>query len=295
MKGKCYFTKQSDKVKEILNQIKNKYKYQECLCVYKNRSNIFTEEILNIEGINFVSFKNYGKETNDILKNNKGNILVVVGLSDMIRPSNRCDIRFEYMYNFSKYKYKFVIDEVPFKEEKWRIWYPYSVFNPDLIGYPHSYAIETDYQNYIDSKYREDENLEDPIPVDELISKTKNYTEIYYKKYFDFDLEFNIYQANMPERAEYERIKKELFEKEKTPHKIIKKLHEYAQSIYPSHNLIRRLKKIYKINSSLDNDTLFEKPKVTFNMTDLNVDKYLKSELERLVNETNQITEGLYE
>jgi hypothetical protein len=296
MKGKCFFVQDINKVIEILNTIKKNYQYDNILTIFKNKCIIWDKKILDINDINFTSFKKYGQKTDEILKNNKNNILIVIGLSDMIRPSNRCDIRFEYMYNFTKYKYKFVIDEVPFKEEKWRIWYPYSVFNPDTLGYPHSYAAETDYQKYIDSQYLEEKDFSDPFPIKQTINKIDKCTEIYYKEYFNFKIKFNIYETNLREKDKYKKIKNKLFEEEKTPHQIIKSLRKYSSSLISNYNLPLKVKKLYKIKSKFNNDnTLFDNSKYIFNMTDLKVDKYLKSEIERVYNNTNKLTGGLYE
>lgn len=275
----CYFTKNSAGTKKYLRYLISKYRLTDITCVYKAGSRLVDDDVLRTKDILFIEFDDYGKDTSIITQDNTENTLVVIGACEMIRPSNRCDIRFEYMYNFCKYKYKFVIDHVPFLEEKWRIFYPYGIVDPNIIGYPHSYAIETAYRNYVNGIIEED-----PLELNSLYNMIKDYTAIDYELFFDFELEFIIHPTTVEQKNEYQQLKEDVFNNWKSYPSAIRRLHEYTRNILLFHNLPRNIKKIYEIR----HDTCF-------NLTDLNVDLYLKSEFERIWSETNQLTRRLYE
>jgi hypothetical protein len=275
--NKCMFTKTAEGVKNyidmiIKNTVANKY-----ICIYKNKSKLIDDELLNIKGIEFVEFASYGKP-DSIITDSEENILIVIGLSEMIRPSNRCDIRFEYMYNWERYKNKFVIDVVPFLIEKWRIWYPYGVIKFNAFNYPHSYAMESSIRNY--QEYRVDE---DPISIDFILSEIMDLTVIDYEKYFDFKIDFVEIKTSIEQKNKYEELKEDLFNKHNTIKPILKGLSDYSSSLFNEYNLIRDLNKFYKIKE----DTIFY-------MTDLKIDQYFKNEILRLYSDTNLITKRCY-
>jgi hypothetical protein len=279
MEGKVYFTKGS--ATPIVERILQTIDPKKCLCVYAKKSRLIDGTLLWLANmdVRLVEFADYGKDVEEALMDDDEATLIVVGLSDMIRPSNRCDIRFEYMYNFAKPGAKYVLDHVPFLQEKWRTWYPYGVIDPAILLYPHSYAIESAYRNY-----QEEIVEDDPLEIEWIIKRTAPYTEIDYQKYFEFGIRFKVHEVTPEQRKHYLKLKNELFNTCTTVKPIIRGLAKYCQSILPERNMFIRLDKMYR----LQEDTMIH-------MTDLNVDWYLRSEIERVVSETNQLTEGLYE
>lgn len=277
--GKVFFTKGS--ATPLVNSLLRKVNPDKCLCVYAEKSRVFNKDLLSLTstGAKFVEFADYGKNTKVALIDDDEASIIVVGLSDMIRPSNRCDIRFEYMYNFAKVGCKYVIDHVPFLQEKWRTWYPYGVIDPGILLYPHSYAIESAYRNH-----QEELAEDDPLEMPWIIERITQYTEIDYKHYFDFNVAFEVHKTTDEQKQGYEKLREKLFSCSTTPTPIIRGLSKYCQTIFPERTLFMNLKKVYK----WDGD-------VVLKMTDLKVDWYLRSEIERVVSETNQLTEGLYD
>lgn len=279
MEGKVYLTKGSSA--PIVSEILESVNPEKCLCIYAEKSRVFDGSVLwgAEKGIRFVEFSHYGKDVGEALLDDPEATMIVIGLSDMIRPSNRCDIRFEYMYNFARVGRKFVIDHVPFLEEKWRVWYPYGVIGPGILLYPHSYAIESAYRNY-ENGLAED----DPLEIGWLIERLREWTMIDYRHYFEDPIEFIVHPVSETQRNGYEALKEELFAKEKTVKSIIAGLAHYCQSIFPERTIFADLRKLYRL-----------KGKVILHMTDLKADWYLRSEIEKAVRETNELTGGLYE
>lgn len=276
IRGECHFIK--DDVSSTLNKILNNYDFNECHCIYTEKSPLYIPFMLVDDRIKFTSFDNYGADIKDVLTDNSQNILIIMGISRMIGPGNRCDMRFEYMYNFAKYKNKFVVDDVPYLIDKWRIMYPYMVLSPTLIPFNHSYAAETAYNNYKEGRLRED-----PFDIDWLVSLIKDHTHIDYQKYFDFEIEFEVYEASESEKAGYETLKEELFQTKNSISGVLSGLNQYANSIYPNRNIFKDLNKLYKMRG----------PQI-ITMTDLKVDMWFKSEIERVISETNSLTGSLY-
>lgn len=279
MEGRVYFTKGS--AAPIVAEILETVNPAKCLCIYARKSRVFDGSVLwhAAAGARFVEFADYGRDAQEALVDDNEATLIVIGLSDMIRPSNRCDIRFEYMYNFAKVGRKYVIDHVPFLEEKWRVWYPYGVIDPGILLYPHSYAIESAYRNYEDGMVEDD-----PLEMGWLIERLKGWTRIDYRRYFEHRIEFAVHPATDEQKRGYEALKEQLFATEKTVKPIIAGLARYCQSILPKRTIFTDLRKLYRLRG----DTVLH-------MTDLKVDWYLRGEIERVISETNQLTEGLYE
>ncbi len=279
MQGKVYFTKRS--ATSIVEQLLMTVDATKCLCVYHKRSRVYDDSLLKLSstGAKFVEFANYGKDSITTLLDDKQATIIIVGLSDMIRPSNRCDIRFEYMYHFAKVGHKYVIDHVPFLEEKWRTWYPYGLIDPGILLYPHSYAIESAYRNYEDGLIEAD-----PLPTEWLVDRIKAWTHIDYRKYFDSIIEFEVHETTERQKQRYAEIKQQLFMEHTTIKPIIAGLAQYCQQICPRRTIFSDRRKLYQLQKN-----------TVLTMTDLNVDWHLRSEIERVIVDTNRLTEGLYE
>lgn len=269
-----YFTKSKKNTVDFIQDLLDNQKFSEVHCIYSEKSPLISEKLFDLD-MECVEFKDYG--SHDLIRKDHSKMgLIVLGLSQMINPSNRCDERFEYMYNYCKYKTKFVIDNVPYRIEKWRVWYPYGVINPAILGYPHSYAIETAYNNHI--KY----NREDPIPINKIVEQVKDITTIDYKKYFTFKMKFNVMETTEEQKKEYDELKEQLFEEYTNINSILSRLKKFAKKLNPKYNLIHP-NNIYKIEEDIE-----------FHITDLKVDEYFRNKLEQIYSETNQLTEALY-
>jgi hypothetical protein len=69
--------------------------------------------------------------------------IIFIGLNRMVKPSNRCDLVFEYMQTLSSNKTKYSLDTEPFLGEPWRCWFHFSVAYGSWLNIDYSYAIET--------------------------------------------------------------------------------------------------------------------------------------------------------
>lgn len=271
-----FFTKTQAGAREYLNLILNNA-CSKAICIYKKGTSLVSSELLELP-CEFIEFSEYGSPDH-VLEDHRDDIMIVLEPSEMIRPSNRCDIRFEYMYNFGEYKEKFVIDKVPFLQEKWRIWYPYGIVVPNAFDYPHSYAIESAYRGYQDGRV-----TDDPLEIPWLVEEVVDVTAIDYERYFENEFEFVEHKTTTNERNEYERLKEHLFNTKTTVIPILAGLRKYSQTLVEGYNLFRDTKKLYKIDGDM-----------VFHMTDLPIDRYLKSEIMRIVTETNEVTRRLFD
>jgi len=276
MIGRCHFTKNPADVPGILTGITG---FNEVHCLYTSKSPLFDPSLLALPDIAFIDFENYGSSTKEVLQDNENNALVVLGISDMMTPANRCDQRYEYAFNYSKYGCKYSIDTVPFKDEIWRIMWPYSLLRTTIMEYNHSFAAESAYRAWQDGRL-----AERPLQVPWIVSKVGEHTKMHYQKFFDFEINFDEHHVTDEQQEEYYVLKEELFDTKTNIKSIIKGLTDYAKSICPERNIFSDMKKLYNIREEM-----------TFHVTDLKVDLYLRSEIERIVSETNDLTEALYE
>jgi hypothetical protein len=152
------------------------------------------------------------------------------------------------------------------------------ILSPVLLPFNHSYAAETAYKNYKEGRIRDD-----PLDIDWIVSLVKDYTEIDYSKYFEFNIKFEIHKVIDEDRQKYEELRDNLFETKSSISGVLGDLSKYAQSIYKDRNIFRNLGKLYTSDVP-----------TTIYLTDLKIDLYLKSEIERVITETNYLTGELY-
>ena len=202
--------------------------------------------------------------------------LIVVGISDIIKPSNRCDEVFENIFNSHLYSNKIVIDDKPFFGELWRCWFLFATVKQDALRYPHSYALESAYNNYLEGRG------DNPLDLGIIRNEFKDIVKVEYDRYFDFNIQFKVHETSSYQKEEYQRIKREVFDNWKSISSSIKTLHTYTTSILQEHNLPRNRNKLYNI----DRDYVFH-------LTDLNVDIYLMNEIKKLYNDTNNLIKAL--
>ncbi len=201
--------------------------------------------------------------------------MVVLGMSYINTPSNRCDSRFEFIYNWSTFKNVYVIDDKPYIIDKWRIWFLFGATTENALNVDHSYAIESRYNNYLEGI------SEDPLSIDKLMELD---LFIDYKYYFDFEIKFETIKMSADVHNQYEELKRKVFDNWKGPSNAIMILHRFCQNVLQDHNMSRNLKSIYEL-----------KDDHTFYITDLPVDLYLRGEYKRIYRETNEITSAYYE
>lgn len=239
------------------------------LCIYKKNTLELPE--------NDFTFVEFGDLSNPkyMLGDWENWTMVVLGISYMKTPSNRCDPRFEFIFNWSKFKNVYVIDDKPYIIDKWRIWFLFGATHDNPLNVDHSYAIESRYNNFLEGL------SENPLTM-EILTELDLYID--YKHYFDFKIDFKVVGMPAYVHNEYEILKEKVFNEWNGVSSAIRTLHKFCQNVLQDHNMSRNLKSIYDIK----NDH-------TFYVTDLPVDLYLMSEYKRVFNETNEITEAYYE
>jgi len=240
------------------------------------------EEVLGRTGRTVVSvpFEDYNKiayasaiESMDLSRT----VMIIKDLRFMIK---RLDERLSMMQiKHSCYK-KIVIDAVPYMVNPWKFYFPYSFFDKKLLGYAHSYAFEAAIRNFED-----DPSMKDPCDPASLAQAVKTVTHINYSSFFNFKIDYRIYSATDEERKAYEALKNKLFDEGLGIRAIIRELHSYAKSVCKDYNVPLDLKRVY---DWVDRDS------VVICRTDLKVDTYLCSEIDKLVRHTNALVGYLY-
>lgn len=74
--------------------------------------------------------------------------LILVGLNKIVTPSNRCDFVQEYLCTMTATLPKISIDTDPFLGEPWRLFFHYHYTDNNKFGYPHGYAIQTEWKHW---------------------------------------------------------------------------------------------------------------------------------------------------
>ncbi len=220
--------------------------------------------------VSFSKFKDYYRE---YLKT--ASRLILVGLTQMITPSNRTDYLWETIYNNTPNLEKIVIDMLPFRVDPWRIWFIFGAVGEKYLDYTYSYIAETHYKAYI-----EEQRKLNPFSLETIIKQGRNLIISDYKKYFKSVI---IAEVPMSEEVheEYKQKKEECFDKGTSISSIIKCLSNYVQNKYPKR----------KIPSKA---SIFNNRNIRIVKTDLKVDDFLVSELLDRINLTNNILEAFY-
>lgn len=242
-------------------------------------SGVFSERLAGLnKKVLVVPFEDYNKIENASLIESLDMSRTVMVIKDLRFMLKRLDERLSMMQiKHSCYK-KIVIDAMPFVVNPWKFYFPYSFFDKSLLGYSHSYAFEAAIRNY-----EEDPTLDDPVDPVVLAGKVYPVTFINYRKFFNFSLSFDVYRITESELLGYEKLKKELFDGENSIKKIIGRLHAYASSMVVGYNVPLKLDRVYEWCGD-----------VVIRRTNLKVDDYLCSEMNKLIGGMNILVAGLY-
>lgn len=202
-------------------------------------------------------------------------LLVIIGADKIYK---RHDSAFAKIQHLIKAGGKIIVQHLPYMVDAWKIYYPYSCIDKRLLKYPHSYAFEQDCQNYF-NEMRES----DPCAIDRITENICDITAIDYEHYFEEMPVFNTVQTSDDIKQEYSDLKESLFATDGIGiSQIQKKLYKLAQSSVFGHNLPIDLKNIYSNTGHI------------FTCSDLPIDTWISSEIRRIVNHTNELTEVLY-
>lgn len=168
----------------------------------------------------FVGLKNtmlwseYKLKYNDISPSK----IILVGLSRMITPTNRCDFIHSYLTSMTPNLPKVVIDNTPFIGEGWRAYYPYQYVHKGnfIAKFTCGYPAQGDYDKWF---YREQETSE--------FDSGNLESNLIQETYTNLDLlttSFNFYEPNELLVAYYNQVKEFAFKKHNTPKAIIQEM-----------------------------------------------------------------------
>jgi hypothetical protein len=201
--------------------------------------------------------------------------LVIVGLTNLLNPGNRCDMVWEILMNNTTELSKISIDRVLFISKPWRLWFHFGVINAKYLQYTYSYVAESHYNAWIRGTHPEN-----PFSIDTIKKYGNNVIFCEYKKYFtNINIETIKLDSNI--HKEYQLLKEECFKKFSTIHKIITELSKFAKNSCPQRNIPSQA-------------SIFSKRSHKIIKTDLKIDEYIVSERLKLVSLTNKIAGEFY-
>ena len=127
-----------------------------------------------------------------------------------------------YQENFKGYK--LVIDNHPFLEKRDVYWcyFLWSFFDKSLLGYPHCYAFRA----------AKIVNGIDPFDCSIIAKKVSGVTETTIKEIFSNDLKIEHIVLDNNIKEEYQEVKKRLFETDRRPWIIVRKLKKFVNDRY---------------------------------------------------------------
>jgi len=185
--------------------------------------------------------------------------------------SDRLDPRRTHLRRHRARK-KIVLDEMPYYCLPWRIFFPFATFDKSLLGYPHSYALEQDYDKFLDRF-----NDTNPCDAERIASKTWEACVVDSDRYFEKAPEVVELSTTEQERSEYYLTRDHLFATSKTVVSVKSALSKWIQKRHPDRSVPLDLKRVYAHD--------FQRIVVT----DLPFDRWLRSEILGLVAHTNEL------
>ncbi len=201
--------------------------------------------------------------------------LVFVSADHHLSVHDRLDKRRGYIRRKGARK-KIAIDAVPFEVFPWRVYFPFAFFDTGILGYHHSYAIEQDYERFLDGAL-----TDNPCAPTTIAAKTWRHAVVDQPAFFVRRPSVRVIRASEKHRAEYARVRDKLFDGEKSIASVKSKLGAWIQERYPDRE-IPDLKRLYSEDVS------------RIVRTDLPFDQWLVGEIHDLMKQTDELL-GLYD
>ena len=111
---------------------------------------VIKADIIKISNINnkIVNFSEY---KNSYLEYDNYNNLIIVGISRIINPANRCAFINDYLSVMTRNKNKVIVDTIPFMGEPWRMFWGYQFSNmeEEIFNTNYSYPVENNYLKWL--------------------------------------------------------------------------------------------------------------------------------------------------
>ncbi len=163
--------------------------------------------------------------------------LVYADLRKMV--SDRLDARRSHVRR-KKARKKVVVDLLPYEVFPWRVFFPFAAVDKHLLGYAHSYALEQDYDKFLDGL-----NDQNPCDAELVASKTWTVAFVEAPAFFVARPEVVVIEASKSDHAEYARVRDALFDSEKAITGVKSKLTKWIQKRYPTRTVKTDPKWIY--------------------------------------------------
>lgn len=237
-----------------------------CLCVYHKDF----QPILNSPSLSFQDFKADPRHYLNGLRH-----LVLVGLNRIVTPSNRTDLVFEILFNNTPELPKTSIDTTLFIGKPWRSWFHFGIVGAEYQEYTYSYIAESNYESFWNGIHDDD-----PFDLETIRRSGDGIVQSDYKQYF-VSPTVQVIPAPTSVHSEYQRRKAELFDTERSISKILTSLALFAQESVPERS-VPALGRFFQQQTSI------------IVSTDLGIDTWLVSELQRIAVLTNSILEAFY-
>jgi len=138
--------------------------------------------------------------------------IIIVGMNRIRTDKDRQHNVFGFLYTYSNFINKFIIDEKPFNKEPWRLWYHHGFIERNWLNASNSFPIQLKYEKWFERD------------IEDCYISAKNM--INFKQYVYSDLpllstQFIIYEPDNLFNEYYSDIKNIAFEKYETPGLII--------------------------------------------------------------------------
>lgn len=202
--------------------------------------------------------------------------LVFVSVDHRRTLADRLDPRRGYIRRTAARK-KIVVDAVPYEVAPWRTFFPFAFFDRDLLGYHHSYALEQDYERFLDGGL-----ADNPCDAGRLVEKTWPAAIVDEPAYFTTRPTVTWLPASPADRVAYLLERDKLFDSEKSIASVKAKLSRWIQGRYPTRALPIDLKRCYGTLPSIV-------------ATDLPFDRWQVGEVLGLMNHTDAMLRGYVE
>lgn len=221
-----------------------------------------------------VPWETYALPTNVSLVESLPSDALAILLTDQRRTlGDRLDVRRQYMRR-KVARRRIVVDHAPYESVPWRVYFPFAFFDRSLLGYHHSYAIEQDYERFLDGQI--ETNPCDPGIIAAKTWKAAVVDPAYATGFFRLP-EVEMVRASTEHHRAYATYRDGLFEHERSIKSVTSKLTKWAQNRYPQRSLPTDLKRIY--------DPGFTR----IVHTDLPFDRWMVGEILGVMHHTNKL------
>lgn len=197
--------------------------------------------------------------------------LVFVSLDHHRSVHDRLDRRRAHIRRKDARK-KIAVDAIPYEALPWRVYFPFAFFDTGLLGYHHSYAIEQDYERFLDGAL-----ATNPCEVNAIVDRTWRHAVVDASARFAALPTVRVLAASPVEHKAYAIQRDRLFESEKTIASVKKKLSDWIQARHPERSIPLDVKRIYEPGIS------------EIVRTDLPFDRWLAEELLGVMEHTNAL------